>query len=80
MDRRQYAEVVQFFNAARNYYGELGDELVADECGFAIALARRVLNDMDRTQKKRIDGAKELSAEFDGDAPNSSQEIGINAA
>lgn len=77
MDRRQYADAVQFFNAARSYYGELGDELVADECGFAIALARRILNDMDRTQKKRSEAAKELLAGFDGDA---SQDMGINAA
>jgi hypothetical protein len=80
MDRRQYAEAVTFFTAARRFYEELGDGLVADECAFAVALAQRILNDADRTQKKQSEDEQRHAAAFDAGAATASQEIGINAA
>jgi hypothetical protein len=80
MDRRQYAEAVMFFTAAQRYYENLGDGLVADECAFVIALAQRILNDVDRAQKKRSEDAQECAAGFDADGQTSPQDMEINAA
>jgi hypothetical protein len=80
MDRRQYAEAVTFFTTARNYYEALGDGLVADECAFVIALAQRIQNDVNRTQKKRSEGMNQQPAGFDTEIPAPSPDMGINAA
>jgi hypothetical protein len=53
MDRRKFTEAVKFFSLARHYYEDLGDDLVAEECVFAIALAQRIMNDLERKKKKR---------------------------
>jgi hypothetical protein len=53
MDRRKFTEAVKFFSLARHYYEDLGDDLVAEECVFAIALAQRIMNDIERKKKKR---------------------------
>jgi hypothetical protein len=53
MDRRKFTEAVKFFSLARHYYEDLGDDLVAEECVFAIALAQRIMNDLERKEKKR---------------------------
>jgi hypothetical protein len=69
-----------FFTAAQRYYEDLGDGLVADECGFVIALAQRIFNDVDRTQKKGSEDAQERAAGFDADGQAQPQDMGINAA
>lgn len=51
MDRRQFTEAVEFFSLARRFYEDLDDHLVAEECGFAIALAQRAISDAEREQK-----------------------------
>jgi hypothetical protein len=59
MDRRQFSDAIKFFTLARHFYEDLGDNLVAEECTFAIALAQRVMSDAGRRSQRKSEPAKE---------------------
>jgi hypothetical protein len=71
MDRRQFTEAVEFFSLARRFYEDLDDHLVAEECGFAIALAQRAISDAERERKsedtKRADAPDPALHDADSD-------------
>jgi hypothetical protein len=55
MDRRQFTDAIKFFSLARHVYEDLGDNVVAEECTFAIALARRVMADAERRARLKTE-------------------------
>jgi hypothetical protein len=67
MDRRQYTDTIQFFSQAKRVYEALGDNLVAEECSFAIALAQRIMTDAERNRPKKQDRVKEISTAFEAE-------------
>jgi hypothetical protein len=76
MDRRQFTDAIKFFTLARHFYEDLGDSLVAEECTFAIALAKRVMTDAVRRnqpQKSELKAelAPPINAEYDPAANDS---------
>jgi hypothetical protein len=82
MDRRQFTDAIKFFSLARRFYEDRGDDLVAEECAFAIALAQRVMADSERRGKRKSELAKEpspvLETEFDTRSTDS--DVSPNAA
>jgi hypothetical protein len=78
MDRRKFTEAVKFFSLARHYYEDLGDELVAEECVFAIALAQRIMNDLERKKKKRR-GPKRAPTPLNPDPESPSKDTSVSA-
>jgi hypothetical protein len=80
MDRRQFTEAVKFFALARRFYEDLDDHLVAEECGFAIALAQRAISDAEREQKRG--GAPDTAGLLDADSDHGARakDVSMSAA
>jgi hypothetical protein len=68
MDRRQFTDAIKFFSLARHIYEDLGDNVVAEECAFAVALAQRIMADAERRARLKTELTK---PEYDSRSINS---------
>ncbi|HWZ50816.1 MAG TPA: hypothetical protein VNW54_05070 [Granulicella sp.] len=75
MDRRKFTETVKFFSLARHYYEDLGDDLVAEECVFAIALAQRIMHDVERKNKSGRTKRAPSPIRPDSESPSTTRNI-----